>query len=347
MHQFVRNLLTEWRSLHLPFAGETVIVAVSGGADSVSLLLAMHDLQKRKKMEHRIVAAHFNHRLRGAESDGDEEFVRDLTTRLGGELAIGHGAVSTDGNLEQNARVARYGFLRQTAANLHAFAVATGHTTNDQAETVLLNLVRGSGPEGLSGMKAIRILSDPSEKSEERVYGDEDLAGHISGPAKTLLVRPLLSWAKRIHTEGYCHDSAIEYRYDTMNEDTAFRRVRIRKILLPLLEDMNPKIIETLANTASLMQGLIEKNAPRDPSRTSDELSLSDLRSLSPSDLFDTIRPWLHHRRGTTRQLQLKHIKAVERLVLSPKSGRTAELPGGKVIKSAGKLVYKENKVEN
>ena len=158
MHSFVRNLISEWRRLDLPFSGETVVVAVSGGADSVSLLAALHDLVRRKKLEHRIVAAHFNHKLRGDESDADEAYVRALTTRLGVELAVGNGDIPQEGNLEQNARTARYDFLARRAENLQAFAVVTGHTINDQAETFLMNLIRGSGPDGLAGMKTVRAL---------------------------------------------------------------------------------------------------------------------------------------------------------------------------------------------
>ena len=326
MHKFVRNLITEWRRLELPTAGETVVVAVSGGADSVSLLLAMNELAKRKKLGHRIVAAHFNHNLRGAESDGDEEYVRHLMTKLGIELAVGHGHISSDGNLEQNARDARYDFLTRTVENLGAFAVATGHTVNDQAETFLMNLIRGSGTDGLSGMKPIRNLNAESA---------------------FILVRPLLSWAKRIDTEGFCHDCGIEYRYDTMNEDTAFKRVRIRQILLPLLEDFNPKIVETLAQTAGLIRDATGQQTQADTPLGS-YLLVKDLKQLEKPELYQTIRAWLGKRRGNTRSLQLKHIEAVARLILSEKSGKTAELPdGGKIIKSAGKLVYEENKVEN
>ena len=328
MHSFVRNLITEWRRLKLPFTGGTIVVAVSGGADSVSLLLAIADLTKRKKLGHRIVAAHFNHKLRGAESDSDEGFVRDLATRLGIELAIGHGDLLQTGNLEQNARDARYQFLRETAAKLKAFGVLTGHTVNDQAETFLLNLIRGSGPDGLAAMRGVRDLG-ADENSDIR------------------LIRPLLTWAKRIETESFCRDLGVEYRYDTMNEDTAFKRVRIRKILLPLLEDMNPKIVETLANTANLMQNLSNTQATRNRSRDADELTLGEVRTLAKPELYDAIRSWLRQHRGTTRQLELKHIQAIERLILSEKSGKTAELPGGKVTKTAGKLVYDKNKVEN
>lgn len=341
MHGFVRNLITEWRRLELPFSGETVVVAVSGGADSVSLLLGLHDLTKRKKLGNRIVAAHFNHKLRGEESDADEDYVRDLTTKLGIELAVGYGSISSEGNLEQNARNARYEFLTQTAENLRAFAVATGHTINDQAETFLINLIRGSGPDGLSGMKPIRILE------EEIVVSDNGspLLPLTSSPL--LLIRPLLRWAKRIDTEGFCHESEIAYRYDTMNEDTAFKRVRIRKILLPLLEDFNPKIIDTLAQTATLMASGCGTVKPLSETKNNHRLELKDLKLLDQIERQNTIRTWLKQHRGLTRGLELKHIEAVSRLILSPKSGRVAELPGGgRVIKSGGKLVYEENKVE-
>ena len=320
MHKFVRNLITEWRRLGLPFSGETVVVAVSGGADSVSLLLALHDLVKRKKLGHRIVAAHFNHRLRGVGSDADEEYVRHLATTLGVELAVGHASDLTNGNLEQNARNARYNFLAHTAENLHAFAVVTGHTINDQAETFLMNLIRGSGPGGLSGMKPIRAL--------------------ISDVA---LIRPLLSWAKRLDTEGFCHECDIEYRYDTMNEDTSYRRVRIRKILLPLLKDFNPRIVDTLAQTATLMANIAVTETSEDAKSKKDCLLLKDLKLLDSNERQNTVRTWLRQCRGTARGLELKHIEAVGRLVLSTKSGRAAELPGGaRVIKTGGKLVYEQ-----
>ena len=345
MHKFVRNLITEWRRLGLPFSGGTVIVAVSGGADSVSLLLALNDLKAHGKLNLRIVAAHFNHRLRGAESDADEEFVRQLTTAHKMELAVGAGDIAPDGNLEQNARHARYDFLCRTAANVDAFAVATGHTINDQAETFLMNLIRGSGPDGLRGMTAVRPLE---AERESRACGEDVGDEPLLFPTSPLLVRPLLTWAKRIDTEGFCRDLGVEYRYDTMNEDTAFRRVRIRKILLPLLEDFNPKIVETLAQTASLMQDHSDAASSKDAASLDGELSLSELKAVPKPDLHTKIRTWLRQHRGDTRGLQLKHIQAIERLALSTKSGRTAELPGGaSVVRSGGKLVYHDKKVEN
>ena len=160
MHQFVRNLITEWRRLELPAEGQTVVVGVSGGADSVSLLLAMYELVKMGKLDVRLVAAHFNHGLRDGESDRDEQFVREFTAQRRIEFAAGHARSLDRGNLEQNARVARYEFLNRIADGVDAFAILTGHTLNDQAETFLMNLIRGSGPEGLCGMKAVRPIDD-------------------------------------------------------------------------------------------------------------------------------------------------------------------------------------------
>lgn len=326
MHKFVRNLITEWRRLKLPVDNATVVVAVSGGADSCSLLLALSDLKQRKKLDLRIVAAHFNHKLRGEESDADEDFVKRLTTKLGVELAVGHTKPYKTGNLEQNARDSRYRFLGDTAKRLGAFAVLTAHTMNDQAETFLMNLIRGSGPEGLKGMSVVRSLTD----------------------APVLLIRPMLTWAKRSNTIGFCHDLNVECRHDSMNDDTAFRRVRIRKILLPLLEDMNPNIIETLANTAALMQQSTVATLPKQVVVKDASPLIKDLRQLSQSELYEWIRAWLRRKRGSTRALQLKHIQSIERLILSTKSGRVAELPGNaSVVKSGGKLIYEENKVEN
>lgn len=320
VNSFLRSLITEWRRLELPTEGETFVLGVSGGADSVSLLIAMHELKKAGKLDHRIIAAHFNHKLRGDESDADQAYVGRLTTERRIEFAVGHAEINIGGNLEQNARIARYEFLTSAADSVGAFAVLTAHTMNDQAETFLMNLIRGSGPAGLCGIRPVRQFAD-------------------SGLS---LVRPLLTWAKRENTERFCRDLGIDYCYDTMNDDTAFKRVRIRKILLPLLEDMNPNIIETLANTAGLMQGA----APVETAEIveTDELALAALRELPQSTLYATIRDWLKRHRGNARSLQLKHIQAIERLVKSAKSGRVAQVPGGRVVKSGGRLRYEENR---
>ncbi len=348
MHTFSRKLLTEWRKLEQPFADKTFVVAVSGGADSVGLLLALHELRKLKKLNLRFVAAHFNHDLRGDESDADAEFVKSLTVKLDFELALGKKKVASAGNLEQNARNARYDFLSETAENVHADGILTAHTLNDQAETFLHNLMRGSGLQGLGGMKPVTI---PDSRFQIPDSGEQ------SG---IRLVRPLLNWAMREDTENYCHLRGVEFRRDSMNEDLKFNRVRIRKILLPMLQDFNPKIIETLAQTATLlreenefldaeMRKINEKPQSTEETknkgqRTKDEqesLPLKDLRDLFPSMRKRILRDWLKRRRGDLRSLDAKHFAAIENLIFSRKSGKTVELPNGEILlKNDGHLTF-------
>ncbi|HUR98886.1 MAG TPA: tRNA lysidine(34) synthetase TilS [Pyrinomonadaceae bacterium] len=323
MHKFVRSLITEWRKLGWPFSDGTIVVAVSGGADSMSLLLAIHDLVKREKLKHRVIVAHLNHGLRGQESDRDERFVRDEAERLGFEFVVGSAQLAKKGNLEQAARNARYKFLSKVARENGAFAVLTGHTQNDQAETVLFNMIRGSGPDGLAGMRSVRELENG-----------------------VLLIRPLVSWASRDATEDFCHQNKIKYRTDRMNSDEKFSRVRIRKDILPRLAEINPKIIQTLARTAEVMRRSSDASALA-ITPASANLVLKDLKALESADLYAAIRSWLAGNRGSLRALQLKHIEAIGRLILSPKSGNTIELPGGgRVVKRGGVLSFRNIEVE-
>ena len=336
MHKFVRKLITEWRRLEMPFSDETVIVAVSGGADSTALLLALIDLKRRKKLQLEFIVAHFNHKLRGRESDLDEKFVRELARENDLEFVTGSDRIEGTSDVEQRARNARYDFLAKLAKTKKTGFVLTAHTVNDQAETFLLNLVRGSGVDGLCAMTAIR----PLERTKK------------SNGAK--LIRPLLHWAKRADTEEFCRDLTVKFRRDRMNDDLRFTRVRIRKTILPELETLNPKIVETLAKTATLLQqksggssnaskGEIEAlNGER-----SEQLFVEHLISLPENKRFTAIRAWLIENRGSSRGLTLKHIDAVARLVKSRKSGRLVELPNGdSVVKGGGRLAFRHIKLE-
>lgn len=352
MHKFVRNLLTEWRRLDLPFAGETLVAAVSGGADSVSLLLALEELRRRKKLVSRVVIAHFNHNLRGGEGEKDAEFVRRLTVKYDFEFIYKiqnqkSKIQNQTGNLEQNARTARYEFLAETAKNLCAFSVLTAHTINDQAETFLINLLRGSGLQGLSGMKTVRNL----KRKQSSQTGDKS---KIQNPkSEILLIRPLLNWARRSDTENYCREREIEPRCDLMNEDLTFQRVRVRKILLPMLADFNPKIVETLANTAEILRRENEflneqtQRTVENVSLQSSEISAKELKKMPQAALYRVVRQWLEANRGDLRGLETKHLAAIERLIFSRKSGRVIELPNGEtIVKQNGKLSFKKLEVE-
>jgi tRNA(Ile)-lysidine synthase len=311
-------------------------------------LLALSELVRSKKLGVRLVAAHFNHNLRPTDAAKDEEFVKTLTAANEIELAVGHGDIPKEGNLEQNARTARYAFLRRTAENLRAHSILTAHTQNDQAETFLINLIRGSGLGGLSGMKAARPIADqPRDGWDEKIAAEFEAFLPFDRP-RLLLVRPLLNWAKRKDTENYCRENQIAFRYDSMNDDLAFSRVRVRKILIPMLEEFNPKIVETICQTARLIQlenraGGAADGGPHPP----DSLDLKTLKKLETGPLYQTLRIWLEQKRGDLRQLDLKHIEAIERLVMSRKSGKVVELPGGEaVFKQDGSLIFGKLKVE-
>lgn len=337
MHFFVRNLITEWRRLELPFAGEAIVVAVSGGADSMSLLLAIYDLQRRKKLDLRIVAANFDHKIR-PDSHTDLEFVAEFAKSRGFELHHGEWKREAGGNLEQNARDARYEFLKTTAASVKAGYVLTAHTMNDQAETFMMNLIRGAGPDGLSGMKPKRAITSESA-------GDEPFLP-FAEPGITV-VRPLLRWAKRRDTENFCLENKIDFRRDPMNEDLNFRRVWVRKVLLPMMEEANPKIVESLCRTSEL---LVEPSAsvgdelPKPTQGSS--LDLAHLKTLEKADLFPVLRDWIKLNRGSLRGIVVKHTEAIFDLIHSKKSGRVAELPGGDVVKHDGRLSWNPRKPE-
>src|SRR5688572_29033082 len=209
MYDFELRLATDWPPA--AWREVTVIAAVSGGADIVALLRAL--LAIRQQGAGRQVAAHCNHRLRGAESEADAAFVADLCRQLGltceiGIVDVSQAANSGDG-LEAAAREARYGFLKSVAARHGARYLATAHTADDQAETLLHRIVRGTGLAGLAGIPRVRPLNE-----------------------LTTLIRPLLG-ARRSEVLAYLADIGQEYRHDASNLDRRFTRNRIRHELLP------------------------------------------------------------------------------------------------------------------
>jgi len=209
-----------------------VVLAVSGGADSVALLRAMTAL--RGDAEDRLVVAHLHHGLRGEEADADQHFVQQLCLELGvschvGRIDVQKHADEVGDGVEAAARSARYDFLQRTAERLGARYVATAHTADDQAETILHHVLRGSGLSGLSGMPRTRPL----------------------GMAVTL-IRPMLRF-RRSEVIDYLDDIGQSFREDATNLDPQFTRNRIRHQLLPsLAEDYNPAVITALLHLAVL-----------------------------------------------------------------------------------------------
>ena len=344
LSSFARRLLTAWRGLELPLNNTTVIVAVSGGADSVALLAGLDELSNAKKLDIRLIVAHLNHKLRGPASDADARWVSKFARQLGHQF-IGRSvdvkrlAKRTSDNLEQAARRARYDFLRKTATSQKAKLILTAHTLDDQAETVLLNLLRGSGTDGLAGMEPIRRIKTKSD---------------------LIVARPLLGWAKRSDTEGYCRARRIDFRVDEMNADEAFTRVRVRTQIVPLLKTFNPKAEEAIGRAAEILREdnsaldaavgrLLEYSGvtPSSSNQKQATIRADLLRIAQPALRRRALRRWLSINRGDLRRLERAHIAAIENLLFSPKSGRLVELPGGGVVtRQAGCLHFEGKKRE-
>ena len=225
--------------------GDRICVAVSGGADSVALLLALHEANtaQRDALGVGLSAVHVHHGIREAsESDADLAFVQDLCIQLDITLHIHRAdvparAAENRETLEEAAREVRYAFFRTLIASGHADSVLTAHTLDDQAETVLMKLLRGAWTEGLSAIHPI-VLVQPSSSSQT--------------PARLgRILRPLLS-RRRPEIESFVQSRNQPWRTDSTNANVIYTRNRIRHELLPQLRTFNPSIDQTLANLAEL-----------------------------------------------------------------------------------------------
>jgi len=207
-------------------AGCTVLAAVSGGADSMCLLQVLRTLSA--ELDFRLAAAHFNHRLRGAESDADEAFVTAFCADAGIPLQRGAGdvaaaAAASGRGIEETARELRYAFLRQAAEAVGAVRIATAHTADDNAETVLLRLARGTGIRGLAGIP----------------------------PVRDGIIRPLLGVARE-DVEAYLRERSVPWREDSSNDSDAYARNRIRHAATPALRSVNPAFAEAVLTLSRL-----------------------------------------------------------------------------------------------
>ncbi len=261
MHALAEHLLSHIRRQELLHAGERVGAAVSGGIDSVALLRLL--LEVRSELGIVLSVVHFNHKLRGAESDADEQFVAALSREFeldficDSDDVAGH-ARENGISLETAARELRYGFFRHLIRGHEESRVlptprrsgapddvvprkldniVTGHTLDDQAETVLMRLIRGSGLRGMGGIHPRILVEDE----------DQGLCGEI--------VRPLLATRRR-ELEPYLKEIGQSWREDASNVSTKFTRNRVRKLLVPLLEkEFNPSVSENLAELADIARG--------------------------------------------------------------------------------------------
>jgi tRNA(Ile)-lysidine synthase len=318
--------------------GDRVGVAVSGGADSVALLEVLESI--RNDLGVALLVVHFDHGLRGSESDLDAQFVAELAHARGLEFILDRADVAAEArrnkwNLEDGGRRLRYAFFQRIVEQGRATRIGVAHTADDQAETVIAHIVRGTGPTGLAGIYPV--------------------AGSI--------VRPLLGIRRR-ELRSYLSGLGQRWREDSTNEDTTRLRARIRSRLLPQFErDFSPRFVEHLCELARFSQeeqdfwsALVEERYEALVTATDKTLA------ISTADLIDPFRhlarfsdrslkcetasshPWrtLSERlirrlyqelRGDRRELTADHIEQVLRLATRSTSGRGTPLPGGIVVK--------------
>jgi tRNA(Ile)-lysidine synthase len=311
-----------------------IVVAVSGGADSMALLHLLHTLHLRLNIH--LQAATFDHGLRGTQSADDAAYVEKIAMSWGIPVTVGHAALGPDASgVEARARTARYTFLAETSQQVGAHFVATGHHADDQAETVLLHLLRGGGIRGLGGMR-------PSTPYP------------LSGFESLKLVRPLLG-VTREEIEQYCREHGINYRHDATNESPDTLRNRLRLETLPYLAQLNPRIVETLNRFAEIaaLEDTFIQDAMRQ--RTAQAEQVASQQIILPRDVYTRLPAalrlrWLMDAAGRLRDPDRAsdktagwlHLKSADEVMMTSDVGAVAQLPGFVQVRLGREHVYIE-----
>jgi len=299
-----------------------LLVAVSGGPDSVCLL---HILVKlREELDIRLHIAHLNHQLRGAESEADAHYVCDLAHRLDIPATIEQRDVKAYQaqhrlSLEEAAREVRYTFLAQVAKSIGANRVAAGHTVDDHIETILMHLIRGTGTRGLRGLQPSSLWQ--------------------SSGNSLIIIRPLLP-VSRWETADYCYNYQLMPRIDASNLSLSPLRNRIRHQLLPLLESYNPQVAEALLRTARIAGddlAFLDKETTRQwgkiVQKQGSTITLNKKRVL---ELPLALKRYLLRRviedlLGNLKDIESRHIEEIIGALTKP-AGKRLSLPGGLVF---------------
>lgn len=312
----IEQVLKSVRNYELLSPGEAVTVACSGGPDSVFLLHALNRLSKKLKLKEVSVCT-LDHGLRGRESAEDVLFVSRLARSLGLRCAEKKVDVmaskAKDLSTEEAAREARYGFFREAASGLSADVVATGHTLDDQAETVLMRILKGASLKGLVGISPVRK------------YGSMKI------------IRPILELEKS-EIANYLKAEGIGYRVDSTNSEPLYFRNIVRSEILPFLERYNPRVKRSLFNMAEHLREdfeFIEVSRSGASGMISDNhdgsigLRLKDLVVQARTIQKEILRDCLERAGGDVKKLSFRHWKELESLVNRKSKGSAVHLPGG------------------
>ncbi len=289
----LNKMLAFIRRYALISPGDKIVCAVSGGADSVALLFSLYLVKEQLGIE--LSAAHFNHHLRGGESDRDEKFVRDFCKGYAIPLQVGAAQVVAGAKgLEAAARDARYEFLRGLPGK-----IATAHTADDNAETVLLHLVRGTGLKGLGAI----------------------------APVNGKVIRPMLD-VTRQEVEAFLAEYHVSYVDDSSNQGDAFLRNRLRHHVMPLLKTENPRIAENLSAMALRLRQ--DEEALSALSALDDKPAVETLKAMSPAIRARALEHFLKN--SGVKEPEALHISLAEALVFSNNPSARANFPGNVTI---------------
>lgn len=298
--------------------GDCIIVAVSGGPDSLTLLHLL--LALRDEWQLQLHVAHLNHQLRGAESDADAEFVTQLARKWGLPATVESRDIAAHAHdrklsIEEAARKIRYAFLADVAQRVGSNIITVAHNADDQVETVLMHLLRGSGLAGLRGMQYRSLMID----------------------YQLQLIRPLLD-VTRAEIEAYCKDNSLIPRFDRSNLDTTLFRNRLRHEVLPYLESINPKFREILAHTSlsisddyDYLESQAQDAFPQ-VTRHADDATIFNRgawRQLHPALQRMILRIAILQLRSDLRDIDWTHIEDARRVALDKGAGAVATLPHG------------------
>ena len=304
-----------------------IVVGVSGGPDSLCLLDILH------RLEYSIIVAHLDHNLR-PESGEDARYVQSIATNMGIAVVVQKHDVAAFAqneklSIEEAARVARYGFLFALAREHSAAAVAVAHSADDQAETVLMHLLRGSGLAGLRGM-AYRII-------------------HPDWDDNIPLIRPLLgNWREEI--EAYCDDRQLQPVIDASNQDTVYYRNRLRHELIPYLQSYNPKVKEVVWRMAQSLEGdyqvldEVVQQAWKHCHVTTGidyvKISLQALRSMSKGLQRNILRKAIFDLREQLRDVSFDSIDRAIAFIAEPSQSRRMDLISNLQLMIEGEYLY-------
>lgn len=317
----VRHTIIKYNMIR---GGDRVVVAVSGGPDSVCLLDILQELEDELRIE--LVVAHFDHGLRPDEDEAENRFVESLAVALTLPFETkkadpGMGQESP--SVEERARHARYQFLEEVKAKFSAQKIATGHNLNDQAETVLMRLLRGSGPSGLAGIPPCR---------EEK------------------MIRPLIE-ITRGEIESYLERKGLTHITDSSNFQACYLRNKIRLELLPRLQEYQPRIVELLGRTADIMrndEAWLAAGAEEWVERSTETKGDGEIRIplssfiILPEALKNrVIRYALKMTGGSLRRVSLRHIENINQMAMGKKPQALINLPNGIIAKKVyGRLIF-------